>query len=396
MAIPKEELRDRALELHEKYKGKIETVSKCRVSDSDALSLAYTPGVAEPCKEIAKDPDLAYKYTFKGNMVAVVSDGSAVLGLGNIGGLAGLPVMDGKSVLFKEFGGVDSFPIVLATQDVDEIVQTCINIAPTFGGINLEDIAAPRCFEIERRLKEVLDIPVFHDDQHGTAIIVTAGLMNACKVTGKKFEDLTIVINGAGAAGTAIGKMILNIGVKEMFFLDSKGIIYKGRPNGMNWAKEELADLSNKDCRKGGLAEALVGADVFIGVSQADILTPDLIRTMAKDPIVFAMANPNPEVRPDVAKEAGVAVIGTGRSDYPNQINNVLAFPGLFRGAFDVRARQITENMKVAAAQALASIIPDDELNADYIIPAAFDPRVRPAVAAAVAEAARKDGVARV
>ena len=396
MAIPKDKLRDMALDLHESLHGKIETVSKCKVDNADALSLAYTPGVAEPCKEIAKDPELAYKYTFKGNMCAVISDGSAVLGLGNIGGLAGMPVMEGKSVLFKEFGGVDAFPICLATQDTDEIVQTCINIAPVFGGINLEDISAPRCFEVERRLKEALDIPVFHDDQHGTAIIVTAGLMNACKVTGKKFEDLVVVVNGVGAAGTAIAKMILNIGVKDMYLVDTKGIIYSGRPEGMNWAKDEMAAVTNKAGRKGGLAEALVGADVFIGVSKANILTEELIRTMAKDPIVFAMANPVPECTPDVAKAAGVAVIGTGRSDYPNQVNNVLAFPGIFRGAFDVRASQITENMKVAAANALAALVPDEELNADYILPAAFDPRVRPAVAAAVAEAARKDGVARI
>jgi malate dehydrogenase (oxaloacetate-decarboxylating) len=389
-------LREDALKLHKDNKGKLETVSKVPVKDASALSLAYTPGVAEPCKEIQKNPDLAYDYTFKGNMCAVISDGSAVLGLGNIGGLAGMPVMEGKSVLFKEFGGVDSFPICLATQDPDEIVQTCINIAPVFGGINLEDISAPRCFEVERRLKEALDIPVFHDDQHGTAVLVTAGLMNACKVTKKKFGELTIVINGAGAAGTAIAKMILNVGVKDLFMVDSKGIIYKGRPEGMNWAKDEMAEVTNKAGRKGDLAAALKGVDVFIGVSKADILTPELIKTMAKDPIVFAMANPNPEVRPDVAKSAGVAVIGTGRSDYPNQINNVLAFPGIFRGAFDVRASQITENMKVAASQALASIIPDDELNADYIIPKPFDPRVRPAIAKAVAEAARKDGVARI
>ncbi len=397
MSIPKEQLHDLALAYHEKNHGKIETIAKSgKVDNADALSLAYTPGVAEPCKEIAKDPELAYKYTFKGNMCAVISDGSAVLGLGNIGGLAGMPVMEGKSVLFKEFGGVDSFPICLATQDPDEIVNTCVNIAPVFGGINLEDISAPRCFYVERELQKRVDIPVFHDDQHGTAIIVTAGLMNACKVTGKNFNDLVVVINGVGAAGTAIAKMILNVGVKDMYLVDSKGIIYKGRAEGMNWAKEEMAEVTNKAGRKGGLAEALVGADVFIGVSKADILTPELIKTMAKDPIVFAMANPNPEVNPDVAKAAGVAVIGTGRSDYPNQVNNVLAFPGLFRGAFDVRASRITEGMKVAAANALASIIPDNELNAEYILPKPFDPRVRPAVAAAVAEAARKDGVARI
>jgi malate dehydrogenase (oxaloacetate-decarboxylating) len=395
LSISKEQLRDLALKFHEENHGKLETTSKCQVKDADALSLAYTPGVAEPCKEIAKDPELVYKYTFKGNMCAVITDGSAVLGLGNIGALAGMPVMEGKSVLFKEFGGVDSFPICLATQDTDEFVKTCIYLAPVFGGINLEDISAPRCYEIERRLKEALDIPVFHDDQHGTAVIVSAGLINACKIIGKKSEDLVIVINGAGAAGTAIAKMILNIGVKDMYVLDSKGIIYSGRTSGMNWAKEELSALTNKSGRKGGLAEALKGADVFIGVSQPDILTTELVKTMKKDPVVFALANPTPEIRPDIAKEAGVAVMGTGRSDYPNQINNVLAFPGIFRGAFDVRARQITENMKIAAANALASIVPDAELDPDYIIPTPFDPRVCPAVAAAVAEAARKDGVAR-
>lgn len=388
-------LREDALKLHSDNKGKLETISKVPVKDAAALSLAYTPGVAEPCKEIQKDPDLAYEYTFKGNLCAVITDGSAVLGLGNIGGLAGLPVMEGKSVLFKEFGGVDSFPICLATQDTDEIVKTCINIAPTFGGINLEDISAPRCFEIENRLKEALDIPVFHDDQHGTAIITLAGLMNALRLTGKKMQDLVVVINGTGSAGTAIAKIILNVGVKDMLLLDSKGLIYEGRKEGMNWAKEEMAKVTNKNKLKGGLAEAMKGADVFIGVSQANIVTEEMVRSMNKDAIIFAMANPVPEIMPDLAKKAGARVVGTGRSDFPNQINNVLAFPGIFRGAFDVRATTINEEMKLAAANALAFLISDEELNEDYIIPKPFDPRVRPAVAAAVAKAARDSGVAR-
>jgi malate dehydrogenase (oxaloacetate-decarboxylating) len=389
-------LREDALKLHSDNKGKLETISKVPVKDAAALSLAYTPGVAEPCKEIQKDPDQAYEYTFKGNMCAVITDGSAVLGLGNIGGLAGLPVMEGKSVLFKEFGGVASFPICLATQDTDEIVNTCINIAPTFGGINLEDISAPRCFEVERRLKEALDIPVFHDDQHGTAIITLAGLMNALRLTGKKMEDLVVVINGTGSAGTAIAKIILNVGVKDMLLLDSKGLIYDGRKEGMNWAKEEMAKVTNKNKLQGGLAEAMKGADVFIGVSQANIVTEEMVRSMNKDAIIFAMANPVPEIMPDLAKKAGARVVGTGRSDFPNQINNVLAFPGIFRGAFDVRATTINEEMKLAAANALSSLIADDELSEDYIIPKPFDPRVRPAVAAAVAKAARDSGVARI
>lgn len=393
--MTKQQLREEALKLHEECRGKITTVSTCSVNNSTDLSLAYTPGVAEPCKDIEKDPDLAYRYTMKGNMCAVITDGSAVLGLGNIGGLAGLPVMEGKCVLFKEFGGVNAFPICLDTQDPDEVVKTCINIAPAFGGINLEDISAPHCFEVERRLKEALDIPVFHDDQHGTAVIVTAGLMNACKLTGKKFSELTVAVNGIGAAGTAIAKMILNMGVKEMFLVDSKGIIYPGRGTGMNWSKDEMAAVTNHEGRKGGLKEALVGADVFIGVSKADILTPELIKLMNKDPIVFALANPNPECDPAIAKEAGVAVMGTGRSDYPNQVNNVLAFPGIFRGTFDVRASAITENMKIAAAKAIASLVSDEELSAEYILPKAFDKRVCPTVAKAVSQAAVADGVAR-
>ena len=389
-------LRDEALKLHSECKGKIGTYAKASVRDAESLSLAYTPGVAEPCKEIAQNKTAVYDYTFKGNMVAVVSDGTAVLGLGDIGPEAGLPVMDGKCVLFKEFGGVDAFPICVDSKDPDEIVRFCQMLAPTVGGINLEDISAPRCFEIERRLKETLDIPVFHDDQHGTAIIVVAGLMNALKIVGKKFEDIVVVINGAGAAGTAIGKMILNLGVRDMLLLDSKGIIYEGREEGMNWAKDEMARVTNRSRRSGNLADALVGADVFIGVSQPGIVTEEMVRSMNSNAIVFALANPVPEIMPDAAKKGGARVVGTGRSDFPNQVNNVLAFPGLFRGAFDVRAREINEEMKLAAANALAGLISDDELCEDYIIPAAFDERVRPAVAAAVAKAAVDTGVNRI
>ena len=394
--MDKNELREKSLALHEKNKGKLETVGKVPLGGADDLTLAYTPGVAEPCKEIAKDPSLAYKYTFKSNMCAVISDGSAVLGLGNIGGLAGLPVMEGKALLFKHFGGVDCFPICLAAQDTEEIIKTCINIAPSFGGINLEDISAPRCFEIERRLKEALDIPVFHDDQHGTAVVVSAALLNACRLIGKKVKDIKVVVNGAGAAGTAISKMLLNLGVNDLFLVDSAGILCKGRKENMNWAKEEMAELSNREGRSGTLSDALVGSDVFVGVSKADILTGEMIRTMAASPIIFAMANPNPEIRPELARMAGAAVVGTGRSDYPNQINNLLAFPGIFRGAFDVRASDITENMKLAAAYALSELVSASELSEDYILPSPFDERVCPAVARAVAEAAVRDGVARV
>ena len=393
--MDKSELREKALALHALNGGKLETTGKVPLNGSDDLALAYTPGVAEPCREIAKDPDLAYKYTFKGNMCAVVSDGSAVLGLGNIGGLAGLPVMEGKALLFKKFGGVDCFPICLATQDTEEIIKTCINIAPSFGGINLEDISAPRCFEIERRLKEALDIPVFHDDQHGTAVVVSAALINACRLTGKRIKELRVVVNGAGAAGTAISKMLLNLGVCDLFLVDSSGIICKGRGENMNWAKEEMAELSNREGRSGTLEDALAGSDVFVGVSKADILTGEMIKTMASSPFIFAMANPNPEIRPEIARMAGAAVVGTGRSDYPNQINNVLAFPGIFRGAFDVRASDITENMKIAAAYALAELVGVSQLSDDYILPSPFDERVCPAVAKAVAEAAIRDGVAR-
>ena len=389
-------LRDDALKLHKDNKGKLNVQSKVPVTDKASLSLAYTPGVAEPCKEIHKNIDDVYEYTSKGNMVAVVSDGTAVLGLGDIGPYAALPVMEGKAVLFKEFGGVDAFPICVNTKDPDEIVNLVCMIEPAFGGINLEDISAPRCFEIENKLKEKLNIPIFHDDQHGTAIIVLAGLKNALRLTGKKMEDLVVVINGVGAAGVAIAKIILNIGVKDMLLVDSKGIIYRGRKDGMNWAKEEMAEFTNKDLRTGGLAEAMKEADVFIGVSQANIVTEEMVKTMNKDAIIFAMANPVPEIDPDLAKKAGARVVGTGRSDYPNQINNVLAFPGVFRGTFDVRAKEINEAMKIAAANALAELIADDELKEDYIIPNPFDKRVRPAIAEAVAKAARETGAARI
>lgn len=389
-------LREDALKLHEDNRGKLEVVSKVAVTDASSLTLAYSPGVAEPCKEIHTNPDDVYKYTFKGNVVAVVSDGTAVLGLGDIGPEAALPVMEGKSVLFKEFGGVDAFPICVATKDTDEIVKLVQLIEPSFGGINLEDISAPRCFEIEERLKKTLKIPVFHDDQHGTAITTLAGLMNALKLTGKKMEELIVVINGAGSAGVAIAKILLGVGVGDMLLLDRSGIIYEGREKGMNWAKEEMAKLTNNNNKRGCLADAMAGADVFIGVSEADIVTVEMVRSMNKDPIIFAMANPVPEINPALAKMAGARIVGTGRSDYPNQINNVLAFPGIFRGAFDVRASVINEEMKVAAASALASLISDDELTEDYIIPAPFDKRVRPAVAEAVAKAAMETGVARI
>ena len=389
-------LRDDALKLHRDNRGKLEVVGKVEVKDQAGLSLAYTPGVAEPCKDIAEDPEKVYEYTVKGNMVAVVTDGTAVLGLGNIGPAAALPVMEGKALLFKSFAGVDAFPICLNTTDVDKIVEIVTMLEPSFGGINLEDIAAPACFEVERKLKERLSIPVFHDDQHGTAVIVLAALLNALKITGKELADISVVINGAGAAGIAIVKIMLSAGVKNIIICDRKGIIYQGRPEGMNWAKEEMAEVTNKENKKGDLAAALVGADVFIGVSTANVVTPEMVESMNKDPIIFALANPVPEIDPKVAKEAGARVVGTGRSDYPNQINNVLAFPGIFRGALDVRATDINEEMKLAAARALAEIIPEEELSADYIIPKPFDPRVAPAVARAVAEAARESGVARV
>lgn len=389
-------LREDALKLHRDNRGKIEVTSKVQVKDRRGLSLAYTPGVAEPCREIHKDPDKVYEYTSKGNMVAVVTDGTAVLGLGNIGASAALPVMEGKAVLFKAFAGVDAFPICLDTADMDRIVETVALMEPSFGGVNLEDIAAPACFEIERRLKERLSVPVFHDDQHGTAIIVLAALINALKITGKQLEDLKVVINGVGAAGVAIGKIVLRAGAGDLIMCDSRGIIYRGRAEGMNPAKEEMARLTNKDNKKGSLADALAGADVFIGVSSANLVSADMIKGMNSDPIVFALANPVPEIDPDVAKEAGARIVGTGRSDYPNQINNVLAFPGVFRGALDVRATDINEEMKLAAAYALAGVVAKEELNADYIIPKPFDPRVAPAVAEAVARAAMDSGVARV
>lgn len=381
--------------LHGIWKGKIEVVSRVSVSNKDELSLAYTPGVAQPCLEIQKDPDKSYDLTRRWNTCAVITDGSAVLGLGNIGGEAGMPVMEGKCVLFKSFADVDAFPLCIKSQDVDTIVETVYQISGSFGGINLEDISAPRCFEIERRLKERCDIPVFHDDQHGTAVIVLAGLINALKVVGKKKEDVKVVMSGAGAAGISICKMLLSYGFKNIVMSDIHGVIYEGRQEGMNTALEEIAQLTNRGGEKGTLKDVLKGADVFIGVSAPGLVTSDMVRSMNTDPIIFACANPMPEIFPDEAKAGGAAVVSTGRSDYPNQINNVLAFPGIFRGAFDCRAVTINEEMKLAAAEALVSLISDDELSADYIIPKAFDKRVGPAVAAAVADAARRTGAAR-
>ena len=383
-----------SLRLHGEWKGKIEMVTRVPVKTKDDLSLAYTPGVAQPCLEIQKDPSKSYELTRRWNMAAVITDGSAVLGLGDIGPEAGMPVMEGKCVLFKAFGDVDAFPICVKTKDVDEFVETVYNISGSFGGINLEDIAAPRCFEIERKLKEKCDIPIFHDDQHGTAVITLAGLTNALKVVGKK-KDVKIVTSGAGAAAIAITKLLLSAGFRDITMCDRKGAIYKGR-EGLNWIKEEMAEVTNLEHKTGSLADMLVGADVFIGVSAPGTVTTEMVKTMNKDAIVFACANPTPEIFPDDAKAGGAKVVSTGRSDYPNQINNVLAFPGIFRGAFDVRARDINEEMKMAAAHALAELISDGELSADYIIPKAFDHRVGPAVAKAVAEAARKSGVARI
>ncbi len=379
-----------ALEMHREHQGKIETVSRVKVETRDDLSTAYTPGVAEPCRKIHANPDDVYTYTLKSRTIAVVSDGSAVLGLGNIGAEAAIPVMEGKAVLFKEFGGVDAVPICLDTQDTEEIIRTIKNIAPCFGGINLEDISSPRCFEIERRLEEELPIPVFHDDQHGTGIVVTAALLNALKVVGKKIEDVKIVLNGPGAAGTAIIKMMLSAGAKYIVACDENGILYKERGVGIADHKEMLCGITNPEGLRGTLADALVGADVFVGVSVGGALKPEMIKTMAKDPIVFAMANPTPEIMYDEAVAAGVRVMGTGRSDFPNQINNVLAFPGIFKGALEARARDITPEMKVAAAQAIASVIAPEELNEEYIIPSIFDRRVTEAVAKAVAQASRK------
>lgn len=383
-----------SLRLHGEWKGKIEMVTRVPVKTKDDLSLAYTPGVAQPCLEIQKDPIKSYELTRRWNMAAVITDGSAVLGLGDIGPEAGMPVMEGKCVLFKAFGDVDAFPICVKTKDVDEFVETVYNISGSFGGINLEDIAAPRCFEIERKLKEKCDIPIFHDDQHGTAVITLAGLTNALKVVGKKKEDVRIVTSGAGAAAIAITKLLLSAGFKDITMCDRKGAIHKGR-EGLNWIKAEMAEVTNLDHKAGSLADMLVGADVFIGVSAPNTVTTEMVKTMNKDAIIFACANPTPEIFPDAAKAGGAKVISTGRSDYPNQINNVLAFPGIFRGAFDVRASDINEEMKVAAAEALAALV-GDQLSEDYIIPAAFDPRVGSAVAKAVAEAARKSGVARI
>ena len=383
-----------SLRLHGEWKGKIEMVTRVPVKTKDDLSLAYTPGVAQPCLEIQKDTNKSYELTRRWNMAAVITDGSAVLGLGDIGPEAGMPVMEGKCVLFKAFGDVDAFPICVKTKDVDEFVETVYNISGSFGGINLEDIAAPRCFEIERKLKEKCDIPIFHDDQHGTAVITLAGLTNALKVVGKKKEDVKIVTSGAGAAAIAITKLLLSAGFRDITMCDRKGAIYQGR-EGLNWIKTEMAEATNLSRKAGALADMLVGADVFIGVSAPNTVTTEMVKTMNKDAIIFACANPTPEIFPDAAKAGGARVISTGRSDYPNQINNVLAFPGIFRGAFDVRASDINEAMKVAAAEALAGLV-GDELSEDYIIPAAFDPRVGPAVAKAVVEAARRSGVARI
>lgn len=389
------DLNEKALEMHKQWNGKLETVAKSKVSSREDLAIAYTPGVAEPCKVIAKDPAAAYTYTMKANTVAVISDGSAVLGLGNIGPYAAMPVMEGKCVLFKEFGNVNAVPICLDTQDTEEIITTIKNIAPAFGGINLEDISAPRCFEIEERLKEMLDIPVFHDDQHGTAIVVLAGIINGLRVTGKKKEDCKVVVNGAGSAGVAITKLLLTYGFQHVTMCDREGIIGKDYPN-LNWMQKKMTEVTNLENASGTLADALKGADIFVGVSAPNIVTPEMVASMNHDSILFAMANPVPEIMPDVAKAAGARVVGTGRSDFPNQVNNVLAFPGIFRGALDVRASDINDEMKIAAARAIASLVSDEELNADYILPAAFDSRLKDRVAEAVAEAARKSGVARI
>ena len=385
-----------SLRLHGEWKGKIEVVSRVPVNSKEDLSLAYTPGVAQPCLEIQKDVNKSYELTRRHNMCLVVTDGTAVLGLGDIGPEAGMPVMEGKCVLFKAFGDVDAFPLCIKSKDVDEIVNTIYMISGSFGGVNLEDIAAPRCFEIEKKLKEKCDIPIFHDDQHGTAVITLAGLTNALKLVGKKLEEVKVVVNGAGAAAIAITKLLITAGLKDVVLCDSRGAIYEGRAEGMNPVKEEMAKITNLDKKAGTLADMLVGADVFIGVSAPGMVTTEMVKTMNKDAIIFACANPTPEIFPDDAKAGGARVIATGRSDFPNQCNNVLAFPGIFRGAFDVRASDINDEMKIAAAHAIAGLISDEELNEEYILPAAFDPRVGKAVAAAVAEAARKTGVARI
>ena len=376
-------INEKALELHEKWNGKLDTVSKVQVKTREDLALAYTPGVAEPCKVIAKDPEAAYRYTIKSNTVAVVSDGSAVLGLGNIGPLAAMPVMEGKAVLFKEFGGINAFPICLDTQDTEEIIETVVRIAPAFGGINLEDISAPRCFEIEERLKKLLNIPVFHDDQHGTAIVVLAGIINALKVTGKKKEDCRVVVNGAGSAGVAITKLLLNYGFPHITMCDKTGMLCKGM-EGLNWMQEKMVEVTNLEHKTGTLADALKVADIFVGVSAPGIVSQEMVASMNKDSILFAMANPVPEIMPDLAKAAGARVVGTGRSDFPNQVNNVIAFPGIFKGALEGRATQITEEMKLAAAEALAHLVSDEELNDEFIMPEAFDPRVAEVVSQAV------------
>ena len=374
---------EKALKMHEEWNGKIETTAKAHVNSREDLAIAYTPGVAEPCKVIAQDPEAAYKYTMKANTVAVVSDGSAVLGLGNIGALAAMPVMEGKAVLFKEFGGVNAVPICLDTQDTEEIIKSVVNIAPAFGGINLEDISAPRCFEIETRLKELLNIPVFHDDQHGTAIVVLAGIINALKVTGKKKEDCRVVVNGAGSAGVAITKLLLTYGFPHITMCDINGIISKNSPN-LNWMQQQMTEVTNLEERTGTLADALKGADIFVGVSAPNIVSKEMVASMNKDAILFAMANPVPEIMPDLAKEAGAKVVGTGRSDFTNQVNNVVAFPVIFKGALEGRATQITEEMKLAAANAIAGLVPEEELNENNILPEAFDPRVADTVSKAI------------
>ncbi|MCM3113810.1 NAD-dependent malic enzyme [Neobacillus sp. MER 74] len=386
-------LHEEALRIHKEKQGKLGVMSKVPLRDAKDLSLAYSPGVAEPCMEIYKDENKVYDYTIKGNLVAVVSNGTAVLGLGNIGPKAAMPVMEGKALLFKSFADVDAFPICLDTSDPDKIVEVVKLLEPTFGGVNLEDIAAPQCFEIEDRLRKICNIPIFHDDQHGTAIVTAAGLINALKLVDKKLEDIRVVANGAGAAGVAIVKLLLNMGVKDVILCDTKGIIYEGRPDGMNRFKEELARITNKEQKQGTLADALVGADVFVGVSAAGAVTKEMVCSMNRDSIIFAMANPIPEIMPEEAKEAGAFVVGTGRSDFPNQVNNVLAFPGIFRGALDVSAKEINEEMKLAAVYAIAGLIEDEELTPDYVIPDPFDPRVAAHVAAAVAKAAMETGV---
>ena len=384
-----------ALNQHEKWNGKIEVISRAKIETPEDLAVAYTPGVAEPCLKIAEDVDLSYKYTRRGNLVAVVTDGTAVLGLGDIGPEAGMPVMEGKCALFKEFGDVDAFPLCIRSKDVDEIVNTVALLAGSFGGINLEDISAPRCFEIERKLKERCDIPVFHDDQHGTAVVTAAALLNALKFTGRKIEDIKVVMSGAGAAGSAIIKLLIELGLKNVIMCDRKGAIYEGR-EGLNEEKAKMAAITNRERQAGSLADVLKGADVFIGVSAPGTVTEEMVKTMAKDPILFPMANPVPEIMPDLAMKAGAAVVGTGRRDFPNQINNVLAFPGIFRGALEVRAKDINDPMNAAAAHAIANLIDESELRADYIIPDPFDPRVKEAVSAAVAKVARETGAARI